>query len=112
LFVCRAQAVQPSFALDAGNAAAISRIVRQLDGLPLAIELAAAQTKHLSPAIIADHLGTSGDLLRGGPVDRAPHQRAIRETIAWSYDLLNPKEQADFRCLSVFSGGFVLQAAA
>jgi predicted ATPase/DNA-binding CsgD family transcriptional regulator len=112
LFVSRAQAVQPDFSLTAENAHAIAGIVRQLDGLPLAIELAAAQSKHLSPGTIAERLVAPGDLLKGGPVDRAPHQRAIRETIAWSYELLDLAEQQAFRTLSIFSGGFLPQAAA
>jgi len=113
LFVERAVAVRPDFHLTTGNAVAVARIARQLDGLPLAIELAAARTKHFSPEAIVDRLASSNsDVLRGGPLDRPPHQRGIRDTIGWSYDLLTRDEQALFRTLSVFAGGFLPQAAA
>lgn len=112
LFVERAIAVQPAFRLNGENAGAVARITRQLDGLPLAIELAAARGKHLSPQAIVDRLAVTSDDLRGGPVDRPPHQRAIRDTIAWSHDLLDPDEQRVFRRLSIFAGGFLSQAAA
>ena len=112
LFVDRAGAATPGFLLTDGNAAAVARIARQLDGLPLAIELAAARTKHLSPDAIVERLATSNDVLRGGPLDRPPHQRGIGDTIGWSYDLLDRREQTLFRGLGVFAGGFLSQAAA
>lgn len=111
LFVDRATAVQPAFRLTRGNAGAVTRIVRQLDGLPLAIELAAAHSTHLSPHAIVDRLAAASDVLHGGPVDRPPHQRAIHDTVAWSYNLLDPDEQRAFRRLSIFAGGFVALAA-
>ncbi|MGI8976283.1 MAG: ATP-binding protein, partial [Thermomicrobiales bacterium] len=111
LFVDRATAIEPAFRLTPENAGAVARLVRQLDGLPLAIELAAAQSKNFSPQVIFDRIVASGDALRGGPVDRPRHQRAIRDTVAWSYDLLDPDEQLVFRRLSIFAGGFSSQAA-
>lgn len=112
LFVERAVAVQPAFRLTLANAATVAQITRQLEGLPLAIELAAARTKHLSAQAILDRLVVTSDDLRGGPVDRSPHQRAIRDTIAWSHDLLDQDLQLVFRRLSIFAGGFLSQAAA
>nr|MBA2467810.1 protein kinase [Chloroflexia bacterium] len=112
LFVERAAAVRADFRLTTGNAAAVARIARQLDGLPLAIELAAAQSRHLSPDAIAERLTESNDVLTGGPLDRSPHQRGIRDTIGWSVDLLERDERALFRRLSIFAGGFLPQAAA
>ena len=111
LFVDRANAVDPTFRLTPENAGAIARIVRQLDGLPLAIELAAARIKHFSPQSIVDRLALSSEDLRGGTLDRPPHQRALRDTIAWSHDLLDEGERRLFRRLSVFAGGFSLRAA-
>lgn len=112
LFVERAVAVRPDFRLTAENAPAVARIARQLDGLPLAIELAAARTKHLSPEAIVDRLANSNDVLKGGPRDRPPHQRGIHDTIEWSFQLLDREEQALFCRLSSFAGGFLPQAAA
>ncbi|MDQ3655916.1 MAG: tetratricopeptide repeat protein [Chloroflexota bacterium] len=112
LFVERAVAVRPDFCLTEENAPAVARIARQLDGLPLAIELAAARTKHLPPEVIVDRLASSNDVLKDGPRDRPPHQRAIRDTIGWSFELLDQKEQALFCRLSIFAGGFLPQAAA
>ena len=112
LFAERATSVNANFALTSDNSDAVAEITRQLDGLPLAIELAAAQSKHLTPAAIVDRLRDAAGVLRGGPIDLPPHQRAIRETIAWSYDLLDEAEQARFRRLSVFASGFLPQAAA
>jgi non-specific serine/threonine protein kinase len=111
LFVTRAQAVRPDFALTPANAAAVAAICRRLDGLPLAIELAAAQTRHLPVATMLDHLSTPLTLLRGGPRDQPTRLRAMRDAVAWSYDLLPPGEQAMFRSLAVFAGGFTLEAA-
>ncbi len=111
LFVDRAMAVDPEFRLSPDNAGAVVRIVRQLDGLPLAIELAAAQSKHLSAQSIVDRLALSSEDLRGGAIDRPPHQRALHDTIAWSHDLLDEDERRMFRRLSVFGGGFSPRAA-
>lgn len=112
LFVERASAAAPGFQLTVENAAAVARITRQLDGLPLAIELAAARSKHFSPETIIERLTGSHDVLRGGPLDRPRHQRSIRDTIAWSVDLLDHEEKVLFRRLSIFAGGFLPQAVA
>jgi predicted ATPase/DNA-binding CsgD family transcriptional regulator len=112
LFLQRAQAVQPAFALNAENAGVVAQLTRQLDGLPLAIELAAAQCKYLSPAAILERLSRAGDALEGGPIDLPPHQRSLRTTIAWSQSLLEPQERDVFHRLAVFAGGFQPQAAA
>lgn len=111
LFTERATAVRPEFRLTHDNVGAVAEITRQLEGLPLALELAAARSKHFTPQAILDRLATTSDVLRGGPVDRPPHQRAIQDTIAWSHGLLEPDEQLAFRRLSVFAGGWVSQAA-
>ena len=111
LFVDRSVAVQSGFELTAENVEAVARITRHLDGLPLAIELAAAQCRHLTPEAIEHRLIASIGALAGGPVDRPPHQRALRDTIAWSYDLLDPDVQRKFRQLSVFAGCVMPQAA-
>ena len=110
LFVERAAAVRPDFALDDGNAGAISAIARRLDGLPLAIELAAARTKMLSPDEIRVRLGRRLDLLKGGRRDALPRHQTLRSTIAWSYDLLNEEQRVLFRHLAMFPGGSTLAA--
>ena len=111
LFVERARAARPGFALAPGNAAAVAEIVRRLDGLPLAIELAAARSRVLAPAELARRLGGALDLLATRAADAPDRQQTLRATIAWSHDLLAPGEQALFRRLSVFPGGCTLEAA-
>jgi predicted ATPase/DNA-binding CsgD family transcriptional regulator len=108
LFVDRARAVDATFSGDPGD---IAEICRRLDGLPLAIELAAARARALTPASLLERLEQRLPLLSGGPRDAPARQRTIRDTIAWSYDLLAPDEQAAFRQLGVFTGGFTLEAA-
>lgn len=111
LFVRRASAVHPDFTLSEQNMEAISQIVRQIDGLPLAIELAAARTRMLTPQALLSRLNDSLDLLTGGARERAAHQQTLRATITWSYDLLSPPEQRLFARLAVFAGGCTLEAA-
>jgi predicted ATPase len=116
LFVERARGVTADFALTDEQAPAVAAICRRLDGLPLAIELAAAHTRLLPPRALAARLeGPSGDtalqLLADGPQDAAARQRTLRDTIAWSYDLQPPASQAVFRRLGVFAGGCTLEAA-
>lgn len=115
LFVERARAAHPSFALTDDNQEAVGAICRQLDGLPLAIELAAAMTRAFSPAALWERL-TASDIgalpvLANGPRDLPPRQQTLTSAIAWSYDLLCKPERAAFRALSVFNGGFTLTQA-
>jgi predicted ATPase/serine/threonine protein kinase len=110
LFVERAQAIKHEFALTKENAPAVSAICRRLDGLPLAIELAAARIKLLSPSAMLARLESCLNLLTGGARDLPARQRTLRGTVDWSYGLLNPAEQTLFRRLSVFTGGCTLEA--
>jgi non-specific serine/threonine protein kinase len=111
LFYLRARAVRPHFAVTEENAPEIAEICRQLDGLPLAIELAAARSKVLSPQQILTRLSDRLTLLSRDARDVPARLRTMRNAIAWSYDLLSPQEQALFRRLSVFAGGCTLEAA-
>lgn len=109
LFVQQAEMVRPSFALNDTNVADVIQICRRLDGLPLAIELAAARSKLLSPAALLSRLGGALELRDAG-VDRPSRQQTLRTTIGWSYDLLDVAQQAVFRRLGVFAGGADLEA--
>jgi len=111
LFVQRARAVRPGFQLTGDNAAAVTRICAQLDGLPLAIELAAARIKLLSPQAMLERLSSRLDFLKGGARDAPARHQTLRQAIAWSYELLTEDEKAFFRRLSVFTGGCSLEAA-
>ncbi len=111
LLVERARAVKASFVLGPDNAAAVAAICGKLDGLPLAIELAAARLRVLAPQHILSQLNPRLRLLTGGPRDAPARQRTLRDTIDWSYDLLAVDEQTLFRRLAVFAGGLPLAAA-
>jgi len=111
LFVERAQGTTPSFALNAGNAAAVAEICRRLDGIPLAIELAAARVRVLSPEQIARRLDDAFRLLTAGSRTALPRHRTLRATMEWSYALLGAREQVLLRRLAAFHGSFTLEAA-
>jgi len=111
LFVQRARNILPSFQLTPTNAREIAEICVRLDGLPLAIELAAARVKLLPPQVLLARLSQRLQLLTGGPRSLPVRQQTMRSTIQWSYDLLAPEEQALFHLLSVFVGGWTLEAA-
>jgi predicted ATPase len=109
-FLVCAREVQPNFALTAANAAAVAEICRRLDGLPLALELAAARLSVLSPTGLRERLNRRLPILTQGPRDLPARQQTLRAAIAWSYDLLTPAEQRLFRWLGVFQGAFTLEA--
>jgi predicted ATPase/class 3 adenylate cyclase/Tfp pilus assembly protein PilF len=111
LFIERAQAVKPDFAVDNQTAPAVAEICHRLDGLPLAIELATARVRMLPPQAMLTRLEQRLPFLTGGARDAPERQRTLRNTIAWSYDLLPPAEQYVFRQLAVFAGGMTLEAA-
>ena len=111
LFEQRAAAVWPDFAITSENASAVQEICSRLDGLPLAIELAAARTRVLSPSAILDRLQKRLQLLTGGALDLPERQQTLRKAIDWSHDLLNESERKLFRRLSVFVGGCTLEGA-
>jgi len=110
LLVQRAEKVKPGFALTEANAAAIAAICRRLDGLPLALELAAARVRILEPAALVERLDHALDLLTSGDRDLPLRQRTLRATVSWSYSLLQPGEQRLLRQLSCFHEGFTLDA--
>ena len=110
LFTRRAADASPGFALTAGNAQAVADICRGLDGMPLALELAAARTAALSPEQIAERLGDALALLRGGSRAGLTRQQTLRATLAWSHDLLSEQEQILYRRLGVFAGSFGVEA--
>lgn len=111
LFVARSAAVRPGYQLTADDAPAVAEICRAVDGLPLALELAAARTKLLSPQDLLERLARRLDELTGGPRDAPARQQTLRAAIDWSYELISTDEQQLFRRLSVFARGFDLAAA-
>ena len=111
LFVERARAADPHFELTTANARSVAELCVRLDGLPLAIELAAARIVLLSPESMLNRLRARFDLLKDGPRDRPARHRSLRQAISWSYELLNPEERFVFRNLAVFAGGASLEAA-
>jgi predicted ATPase/class 3 adenylate cyclase len=112
LFAERAALIKPGFSVTERNVRAVVQICRRLDGVPLAIELAAARVRALSPKDIADHLDDRFRLLTGGSRTALPRQQTLEATVAWSYDHLTEPEQLVFGRLSVFSGGFTMETAA
>jgi predicted ATPase len=112
LFVDRARAVRPGFALTPGNAAAVAEICRRLEGLPLAIELAAARTRLLDPVTLRDRLCRSLDALGTGAVDMPGRQQTLRATVQWSVGLLEDAERSLLEVAAVFTGGWTIEAAA
>ena len=111
LFVARAQSARPDFGLTETNAAPIAGICRRLDGLPLAIELAAARVKVFPPRELLHLLESRSPILAAGPSDAPRRQQTLRDTVQWSCDLLSPTTRASFARLGVFAGGFTFDAA-
>jgi predicted ATPase/transcriptional regulator with XRE-family HTH domain len=111
LFADRAALAVPGFTLDVANAAPVARVCQRLDGIPLAIELAAARSRTLTPAQLAVQLDDAFTLLTSGPRTAAPRHQTLRAAVDWSYRLLSPDEQRLFARISVFVGGFDLAAA-
>ncbi len=111
LFLAHAQAAKPDFALTPTNAPVIATICQRLEGLPLAIELAASRIRLFPPTALLQQLDHRLAFLTGGPRDRPTHQQTVRRTIDWSYQLLDVRTQALFRRLGVFVGGWMLEAA-
>jgi len=112
LFIQRARAVHPTFRLTGSNARQVASVCRHLDGIPLAIELAAARTRTHTPEELDQRLGDTFDVLRGGGRDVLPRHRTLRATIEWSYDHLDGADTAFFDQLGIFVGGFTAAAAA
>jgi predicted ATPase/class 3 adenylate cyclase len=112
LFVDRARAVHNDFALTEDNAAAVVAICRRLDGLPLAIELAAARTRLLDPGALLDRLSKSLDALGTGTADMPDRQRTLRATVEWSVGLLDDAERSLLETMAIFTGGWTVEAAA
>jgi predicted ATPase len=112
LFVDRAQAVRPDFQVTPGNAAAVAELCRRLEGLPLALELAAARAPILTPVELLAQLSRPLEVLVSRQRDASPRHLSLRATLQWSYDLLSPELQQCFAGLSVFRGGWTLEAAA
>src|SRR6185369_1425440 len=111
LFVDRAVAARPDFTITSDNAAAVADICHRLDGIPLALELAAARVRAMTVDKIAERLGDRFKLLARGDRTALPRQQTLRALIDWSYDLLDAAERSLFAKLSVFAGGFTLEAA-
>jgi predicted ATPase len=111
LFVNRAKAISPDFTLNSENGSWVAEICRRLDGMPLAIELAAARVRSLTVQEIAQRLDDRFNLLTGGSRTGHPRQQTLAATLEWSYALLSEKEQKVLQCLSVFAGGATMEAA-
>jgi len=111
LFAERAALAVPGFAIGPGNSRTVARVCQLLDGVPLAIELAAARSRVLTPAQLADRLDDAFTLLTSGPRTAVPRHQTLRAAVDWSYQLIDPEQRRLFRTLSVFAGGFDLAAA-
>jgi predicted ATPase/DNA-binding SARP family transcriptional activator len=111
LFVSRAAAASPRFVLDQANAQAVAGVCARVEGMPLALELAAARTRLLTPAALLERLALRLPLLTGGPIDADARHRTLRATIDWSHELLDGSSRELFEHLGVFAGGFTLDAA-
>ena len=109
-FVDRALAAGPAFLISEANAGVVAELTRRLDGLPLAIELAAARTRCLEPTALLERVEQGLACLRWNTPDLLPRHRTLRSTLDWSYELLNREEQAVFRCLGVFAGRLTIDA--